>query len=359
MKLSNYYRIDLRIEKTKPTHNFPMKNSMNWEMGTKIAKLLIVTVAVYLGMKYIFPIVLPFLIALLFARLLYPLAKRLERKLRFGKAMARAVAYVIFLLAIGGIAAGLLYLCYRMGSNCFDNLDYFLRCMDQMFHICCSRLERISGFSTDEIQRTISEEAAELTGGAVKYSKDAGWFAMGLLAKLFVTFVATLLMLNDYERIIGALKKTAAGRHMITMLRNIKYASGAYVRAQLCIMALVTAVCVAGLLVLKIPHAAWIGLAIGFCDALPFLGTGTVFVPWALIAGLLGKYQITVGCLCIYLICSFIRQILEPRLVGRHLGVPPLAVLMSIYIGLRVYGGSGVILGPVSALMIYEVYQIL
>ncbi len=336
-----------------------MKKIMNWEMGTKIAELLIVTAAVYLGMKYIFPIVLPFLLALVFARLLYPLAQILEKKLKLGKIMSRSAAYVIFLLIIGAIAAGLLYLCYRMGSNCLNNLDYLLSCMERTFGTCCDRLEKISGFSTDEIQRTIDAETAELTGGAVKYSKDAGWYAMGLLAKLFVTFVATLLMLNDYERIMGAMKKTAAGRYMIKTLRGIKHASGAYLRAQLCIMALVTAVCVAGLFILKIPHAFGIGLAIGFCDALPFLGTGTVFVPWGLIGLLLGNYKIAAGCLFMYLICSFIRQILEPRLVGRRLGVPPLAVLMSIYIGLQVYGGSGVVLGPISALLIYEVYRVL
>ena len=104
-------------------------------------------------------------------------------------------------------------------------------------------------------------------------------------------------------------------------------------------------------------NAFWIGIAIGICDALPFLGTGTVFVPWALIDLLLGNYKNAVGFLVIYIICSFVRQILEPRMVGQNLGVPPLAVLMSIYIGISVYGGSGVLLGPVSGLIIYHILK--
>ena len=81
-------------------------------------------------------------------------------------------------------------------------------------------------------------------------------------------------------------------------------------------------------------------------------------MPWALIELLLGNYQYAAGLFLYYVICSFVRELLEPKLVGKHLGVPPLAVLMSIYIGIQLYGGAGVIFGPVSALLIYEVYRI-
>lgn len=332
---------------------------MNWEMGTKIAKLLILVVAVCLGMKFIFPIVLPFLIGLIFARLLYPLAQKIEKKTKAGKSVSKTLAYGIFLLAVGATVAGILYLCYRMGSNCLENLTYLRKGADRMVGICCDRLEQISGFSTDEIQRTLLQETEELTGGAVAYSKDAGWYLFGLLAKVFVTFVATLLILNDYEKIVGGLKRTPAGNKAVEMLREIKTASGAYLRAQLCIIGLVMVVCVVGLFLLRTPHALWIGIVIGLFDALPFLGTGTVFVPWSLIELLLGEYGKAIGYLVLYLLCSFIRQILEPRLVGERLGFPPLAVLMSIYVGIQVYGTSGVILGPISILLIYEGYHCL
>ena len=152
-------------------------------------------------------------------------------------------------------------------------------------------------------------------------------------------------------------QKTQAGRYIVRMLKEIKTATGAYFRAQLCIMGIITGLCIAGLFLLQLPNAFWIGIAIGICDALPFLGTGTVFVPWALIDLLLGNYKNAVGFLVIYIICSFVRQILEPRMVGQNLGVPPLAVLMSIYIGISVYGGSGVLLGPVSGLIIYHILK--
>lgn len=326
----------------------------NWELGMKIAKIVLVTAAVYFGMKYVFWTALPFLSAFFFARLLYPLAVKLETKAGLKREMARFAAYGVFLTVTAAVSIGLLYGCYRMGSNCLDYLEGFREDAYQLFDSCCQRLEEMTGFQTEEIQRTVGQGTGDFTTSAVAYSKDAGWYMVGLFANIFVVFVAVFLMLNDYERIVEGLKKTQAGRYAIQMLHGIKSATGAYMRAQFLIMGIVTAICIAGLFLLGINHAFWIGIAIGICDALPFLGTGTVFVPWAIIELLLGGYKNAAGFFVIYIICAFVRQVLEPRLVGKRLGVPPLAVLMSIYIGIQVYGGSGVILGPISGLIIFQ-----
>ena len=334
-----------------------MKTRINRETGTKIAKLLLIVAAVYLGMKFLFPMVLPFLIALVIARFLYPLALALEKKIRLNRTSARFAAFGIFLVGIGLLLVCFVYGCYRMGAGCLDHLDEWMAGANQIFCDCCDKLEQMSGISTEKIQQTISIEAGNLTGGAVEYSKDAWWYLAGILAKVFVTFIAAFLVLADYEKIVGAIKKTKIGRRTVEMLRGVKTASGAYVKAQLMIMGTVAAVCIAGLYLLHIRHFVWIGLGIGFCDALPFIGTGTIFVPWAIIELLLGSYEKAAVFFVLYVLCSLIRQIMEPRLVGKRLGVPPLAVLMSIYIGVQLYGGAGILYGPLSALVVYEVYK--
>lgn len=334
-----------------------MKTKMTWEKGNLIVKLLIVTAAVYFGMKFIFPIVLPFLIAFVIARLLFPLSKRLEQKTFLNKAGARSVAYVLFLAVVGLAAAGVIYLCYWMGNSCLTHFEGFMEQANQIYVTCCDKIQDISGYGMDEIETTLTRGKEGFTDSAIGYSKDAGWYMAGLLAKVFVAFIAAFLTLNDYEGIIRGLNKTTAGKYAMQMMHHLKLASGEYIKAQLMIMAIVTAVCILGLFLLGNPYAFWAGLAIGICDALPFIGTGTVFVPWALLAILLGNYKNAAVYLVIYVLCSFIRQLLEPKLVGNKLGVPPLAVLMSIYIGVQVYGGAGVLLGPLSALVIVQVYR--
>lgn len=332
-----------------------MIKRMGRKTGMKFVKLVVVTAAVYLGMKFVFPVMLPFLIALVLARVLYPAAKGLEKKLGFSKASARFLAYGALLAGLGIFTAGLLYLCFSLGEGCLSHMDDIVETADRVLCICCSKVEQVSGIGTVKVRETINREISEFGRGAVKYSKEAGVFMAGALAKIFVTLIASFLILNDYEKIVGAVRKNKAGQAALAMLGNMKAASGAYLRAQFCIMGIVTAVCIGGLFLLGIPFAFWIGLGVGAFDALPFFGTGTIFVPWALIELLLGNYKNGIGLFGIYIICNFIRQIFEPRLVGNSLGIPPVAVLMSIYIGLYAYGAAGVLLGPLSGLLIIEI----
>ena len=134
-----------------------MKSKKN-EMGTKIAKLFVITAAVYLGMRFIVPIVLPFLLAFALARLLYPLAEMLEKKTGCQRNVARLLTYGIFLAGIGAVIAGLLYLCYRMGSSCLDHMDGFKENAQDIFCTCCDRVEQMLGIRAGEIQKTIDRE---------------------------------------------------------------------------------------------------------------------------------------------------------------------------------------------------------
>ncbi len=335
-----------------------MIKRLKTEIGNQHAKFALWTAAVFLGMKYIFPMLTPFLAALILARLLYPLSRAFEKKAGWKRERARLAAYGLFLVAAGSLAAAVVYFLYRMGSGCLGSLSSLQEGARQMFDDCCSRLEAASGIAMEEIQRTVSDNAAGLTESALAVSKDAGWQMLGFLARAAVALVAAFLMLNDYEHLIGALAGTKTGGHAICVLRNMKSAAGAYLKAQLSIMGIITTVCIGGFFLLRIPYAFGIGLAVGVFDALPFFGTGTVLVPWALLDFLLGNYGNAAGCLAIYVVCSLIRQLLEPKLVGKRLGVPPLAVLASIYIGIQIYGGMGLVMGPVSALLLYEGYRL-
>lgn len=326
-------------------------------MGSKILKLLLLIGAVYLGMKYIFPIVLPFFIALVLARLLYPLAKKAEKVLKGRRALARSLVYVLFLLSLGAVCAGLLYLCYRMGCGCMENIDYIMEQVQMFSGECSRRVEEISGLASDEVGRKITEMAGNVSKGAVKISKEAGMCILSFLAKALVAFVASFLMLQDYENVMGMLQKTWAGRKAFEILREMKGAFGAYLKAQITIMGIVTVICVLGLFLAGLPYALPVGISIGIFDALPFLGTGTILVPWTFVDLLAGKYLWAFWHFMIYIVCTCVRQFLEPRLVGKKLGVPPIFVLMSLYIGIQVYGGTGVLLGPVSALLIYEIWM--
>ena len=96
------------------------------------------------------------------------------------------------------------------------------------------------------------------------------------------------------------------------------------------------------------------GIGIGLLDALPIFGTGTVLIPWAIGACLRGKWLRGLVIFGLYVICYFVRQILEAKLMGDKVGLSPLETLISMYVGLQLFGILGVLLGPVGVLVVKE-----
>ena len=94
-------------------------------------------------------------------------------------------------------------------------------------------------------------------------------------------------------------------------------------------------------------YALTLAVLIALVDALPFLGTSSVLIPWALFTFIQGDYRMGTILLLIAGICLSVRQLLEPKLVSMHIGLHPLVTLISMYVGLQVYGIVGIIIGPV------------
>ncbi len=105
---------------------------------------------------------------------------------------------------------------------------------------------------------------------------------------------------------------------------------------------------------MKNPYFLILGIALGVLDALPIIGTGTFLYPAALIFLLRGNSWTAAGCVLLDVVTSILREFLEPKLLGGKLGISPIAVLASVYIGIFLYGGLGVFLGPLSFSTIYE-----
>jgi predicted PurR-regulated permease PerM len=169
--------------------------------------------------------------------------------------------------------------------------------------------------------------------------------------------VATVLVMTDFENLKERFQRTGVGLMIEKIGKDTLHVTGKYLKAQLIILSIVCCICVAGLFFAGNRYALLAGLGIGICDALPFLGTGTIFIPWLILCLFEGKYLFAVLYGAIYVISTLAREFLEPKLVGKGAGAHPLAVIFSIYVGIYAYGTVGVILGPLSALLICEIYK--
>lgn len=127
------------------------------------------------------------------------------------------------------------------------------------------------------------------------------------------------------------------------LCRSLKRAVGGYFKAQFKIELFVYIMLVIGLSVLGIDYALLIAIGIAFLDFLPFFGTGTVMVPWAIIKFLSADYKMTIGLLIIWGAGQLLRQIIQPKIVGDSVGVPAIPTLFLLYIGYKIAGVIGMI----------------
>lgn len=329
-------------------------------------RLIGITLAVYVMMEYLLPVVFPFCIGFVVAFALYPLRRWLQRRLRLKREAAGFVALFIGICAAILIVGGVLYL-LLIGSSYVGKCglsDVLLAQGRTMWNTCCDRLHTWTGrwvmepkdYST--LIYTVQNRRLRFDAAAVLNNwKHVSTQTLRILACVLVTIVSALLMLDGFDELKKKMGRAADRLFHAGFGLTLRKVGWTYVKAQLIIICTITGICVLGLLVARERYWLLIGVAIGICDALPFLGTGICFLPWALWRFLSGRYVSALWFVAMYIITSFTRQSLEPKLIGKKIGVSPLAVLISVYVGVRVYSRGGFLLGPISAFLIWQLYS--
>ena len=141
------------------------------------------------------------------------------------------------------------------------------------------------------------------------------------------------------------------------LVRSLKRAVGGYFKAQFKIEAIMYIILLIGLSVLGIEYAILIALGIAFLDFLPFFGTGTVMVPWAIIEILSADYKMAIGLLIIWGGGQLLRQVIQPKIVGDSVGVEPIPTLFLLYIGYRFGGVIGMIIAVPIGLIVQNMNE--
>ncbi|NBK93981.1 AI-2E family transporter [bacterium 1XD21-13] len=338
---------------------------MEWARKNKILLEKIGIIAgVYLGMKYLVPLVIPFLIAALLVCWLWPMLKWIRRHLHIRPPYVMAV----LLLLVGALLALGIYMIGRELGALTRHLGAMLEAKGQietMLYDCCDSVSEIFHVEASDLRILVTDQLnifrdharqnilPEAFGGSWQLLKGAGSW----VAAVVVTGISVLLLAADFEEMKRIGRSYPVYGKAVASIQGMLRAVGGYLRAQCIIMGIIMLLCIAGVWIsgsTRIPVA--VGIGIGFLDALPVFGTGTVFVPWLLICLLQGKYASALILAATYGVCMLTREILEPKLIGNRLGILPIVILMSVYVGVKLYGFGGILLGPLSILLIRELW---
>lgn len=339
---------------------------MKKEYYLQLVKIAVVTVIVYLGFRFFLPLFFPFLLAYLLACMLKRPVAFLARRLRIKPAISGGILLLLLFLFLGG---GIVYAASRIieqlvlfFGNYASYQEEWSSSMEQFCCYCDSFLGvsdgstfRLLGRGMEKLQVFFMEE---FLPSFTKKSIQAAVSITEILAVLLIIFVAAILFLVDITKVRE--KGKGAGWAEWQQIRSeLSDAGIAYLKTQATLILLISVTCSAGFLLIGNPYALLFGVGVGIFDAFPVLGSGLILVPWAVVCFFQGNMFHGAVLLTMYGICQFLREYLEPKLLGGKIGIRPVYSLMSIYIGYELFGFLGLFLGPIGLVCIRSVLRVI
>ena len=322
-------------------------------------------IGLWLTAKVLLPIGLPFLIGWGLARLSRPLhPKRLPRVVSALFGVTVLFALLSLLLWLAG------YFLFCKAEQLSHSLPNFLESLGGPVRELQAKLLRLAARLPASVAPAAVEWVEKLfEGSSVLLSSLSKWvldWAGNLLA-----FVPNLLMflltalLSSYLFAIEDAKITALLHHHLpeqwrtkvqALWGRLKSSLKGYCKAQLYLSGVSLLLCFAGLLILG--KSPLLSVPIAFIDALPVFGAGAVLIPWGILLLLQGIPFGGWGLLVLYALISVTRTILEPRFLGRQIGLHPLLTLLALYAGFRLFGFWGMLLLPVGVMLLKQLYDL-
>lgn len=274
---------------------------------------------------------------------------------------------IMILMAVFGVLLyfGARKLCTE-AQLLFDNLPHMISKLDKWLTGCCFFTEELFHLRKGYLVKILRDM---LVGGGNALKETAMPFLMvnsmtvlrcfiEVTVMTVILFIATVLSLSEMEDIRIRRDNSMFRREFALLGNRLMTVGSAWLKTQGSIMVFTMMICTAGLFLMGNPYSILLGIGIGLLDALPIFGTGTVLIPWAVFSLIAREFKYGIGLFLIYIICYFLRQIMEAKVMGNKVGLTPLETLISMYVGLKLFGLLGFILGPIGLLIIEDLVEL-
>ena len=315
----------------------------------------------YLAVRYALPLAMPFLLGGLVALAAEPVVRLFNKRLKLPRGSAAAVGVSATLILVSCVVV-------LLSSAAVRQVGRLGAALPELTQTAVAGLEALEGYlhtlarqTPEAIRSTVDSGVTQLfhsgntlvgqlTGQLPAMLRGLLSLVSGSALSIGTGILAAFMVSARLPRLRRWLEGSALGvytRQFAPSIRRLKAALGGYLKAQLMLCGLSFLIVTGGLLLLRVSHAPAWGLLIALVDAIPILGTGTVLLPWSLILLTQGQFFRAAGLLATYAAAFLTRTVLEPRLVGRQLGLDPLVALVCLYVGFQLWGIGGLLLGHI------------
>ena len=300
-----------------------------------------------------------------------PGIKYLMKKTKLSRKMSSIIIFVlVFSIIIGSVTWGIVSLISE-STNLLQTLNLYI---DKAY---TQIQETIGKMNISKV--SISNNVANLIQDASKevLFKLSTWIT-GFLTKLIsvitsipsiaiyvvITILSVYFVCTDRIYILDFMEHHMSKKWVQKIgvhIREITIKLGGYLKAEAILILVSFIISLVGLYIFKfvgmnVRYPLLIALGIGFVDALPILGSGSVMAPWAVMEALNGDIQLGIAIIVLWIIMSIVRQFLEPKIVSGKIGIHPIFTLIAMYTGFKVIGVMGMLVGPIVLIILKSVF---
>ena len=336
----------------------------------RILNIILIIIGIYIGTKLAI-FYMPFIIAFVISLMIEPAIKWLMKKANLTRRMSAIIIFVIvFSIIIGAVTWGIVSLISE-STNLLQTLNIYI---DRAYTQIQEAIGKINitrtGISSnvfDLIQNASTEILIKISGWLTEFLTKLINVITSIPAIAIYTVITILslyFICTDRIYILDLMEHHMPSKWMQKLAIHIKEISkslGGYLKAEVTLIFVSFIISVIGLYIFKfvvmnVKYPLLIVLAIGFVDALPILGSGTVMVPWAIFSALDGDLKLGIAIIALWIIMSVVRQFLEPKIVSGKIGIHPIFTLIAMYTGFKVIGVIGMLVGPIVLIILKSIF---
>ena len=327
----------------------------------------IITAAVFLVLQFALTLLFPFVAALFIAYILRRPIRFLSRKTTLPRKASAVVMVLIFygtigtLLVLGSIRA------FSFVSDLVQSLPrIYLQYVNPVMRELFQELEHALGETDPAVLDTVDYLWGQLTQSLSSLVSDLSLTSMeaisslasslpALFIRLLLMVISTFFIAMDYDAMASFCMRQLDGWVRELVLTVKEYVVGTLfvcIRSYALIMSITFCELAVGLAIIGIENSVLISLGIAIFDILPVLGTGGVMIPWAIISAVLGDIPMALKLLALYLVITVVRNIIEPKIVGKQIGLHPVITLVSMFAGVQLFGVAGLFGFPIGLSLI-------
>lgn len=348
---------------------------IDFHYWTRVArKLLIIIftfVILYFGVK-LAAFYMPFLIAFIISLMLEPLIRFLMRKLKLKRKQSSIVVIIFIMGIIIGLITWAVSSLISEGSSLLNNINEYVEITTKKIQDMIAQINIKNLNIPDAVLSAIENSSKDLLNMLASELQNIIKSLLNFITSiptigiyLSVTFLALYFMCTDKVYMIDQLEHHLPEVWVKKLYRHLKDLAkvlGGYLKAEATLIIISFVISLIGLYIfrfvgLNVKYPLLYAVAIGFVDALPIFGSGTVMVPWAIIEGFNGDIKLGIAVLGLWIVMSIIRQLIEPRIVGNHIGIHPIFTLIAMYTGFKLIGVIGLFVGPIALIILKNIFS--